>query len=76
MTGPMKEKFEAQEKEYAYTTEEGSRQLVFGAVGGNDEELKGEYFSMYKVREVSDYALSEEGLKVERRFWVCGLCNV
>ncbi|KIY65833.1 short-chain dehydrogenase [Cylindrobasidium torrendii FP15055 ss-10] len=73
VTGPMKDKFEAQEKEYAYTTEEGSRQLVFGAVGGDPDELKGEYFSMCKVREVSDYALSEEGFKAERRFWDDGI---
>lgn len=44
--------------------------MVFGAVSDDAEALKGQYFSMCKVREVSDYALSDEGWSMERRFWV------
>ncbi|KIY62167.1 NAD(P)-binding protein [Cylindrobasidium torrendii FP15055 ss-10] len=69
----VKQGLEDLEKEYAYTTEEGSRQLVFGAVNDDPEALKGQYFSMCKVREVSDYALSDEGWSMERRFWDDGI---
>ncbi|KAF9023894.1 NAD(P)-binding protein [Hymenopellis radicata] len=51
----MKEGNAKQEAETAFTTEEGSRQLVYGAVGGadNEQELRGAYISRSKVEEVS-----------------------
>ncbi|KIY69355.1 NAD(P)-binding protein [Cylindrobasidium torrendii FP15055 ss-10] len=67
LTGPVKEYMEQLEKECAYTSEEGSRQLVFGAVGGDAEALKGQFVSMCRVREVSDYVL--QSAELERRLW-------
>ncbi|KIK50843.1 hypothetical protein GYMLUDRAFT_252589 [Collybiopsis luxurians FD-317 M1] len=56
------------------TTEEGGRQLVWAAVGGSgstgeEEKLKGGYVSFGEVVEPSDYSMSEEGLKVEEKYW-------
>jgi retinol dehydrogenase 12 len=63
------------EKLLAMTTEEGGRQLVWAAVGGSgstreEEKLKGGYVSFGEVVEPSDYSMSEEGLKVEEKYWV------
>jgi len=56
----------------ARTTEEGSRQLVWAAIGGagREFELRGGYVSMANLEEVSDYALSDEGAVVQTRIWV------
>jgi len=56
----------------ARSTEEGSRQLVWAAVGGagREFELRGGYVSNANLREVSDYALSDEGAAVQTRLWV------
>ena len=57
---------------FAFTTEEGSRQLVYAALGGKDDpdKMKGAFVSMGAVQEVSDYVLSEEGGRVQERIWV------
>ena len=73
----------AGEKMLAYTTEEGSRQYVWAAVGGSKEaspsepegmytndQLHGQYTSASKVQEVADYVLSAEGTAVQARIWV------
>lgn len=56
----------------ARTTEEGSRQLVWAAIGGvgREFELRGGYVSKADLQEVSDYALSDEGAVVQTRLWV------
>lgn len=56
----------------ARTTEEGSRQLVWAAVGGTGREfeLRGGYVSKANLQEVSDYALSDGGAVVQARLWV------
>ncbi|KAF8483532.1 hypothetical protein DFH94DRAFT_626525 [Russula ochroleuca] len=55
----------------ARTAEEGSRNLVWGAVGGagREFELRGAYVSNANLDEVSDYALSDEGAVVQARIW-------
>jgi len=73
----------AGEKMLAYTTEEGSRQYVWAAVGGSkdaspsepggiytNDQLHGQYTSASKIQEVSDYVLSAEGTTVQARIWV------
>jgi hypothetical protein len=62
----------------ARTTEEGSRQLVWAAVGGagREFELRGGYVSMANLQEVSDYALSDEGAVVQTRLWVCKFSHI
>ena len=54
------------------TAEEGSRQLVWAAVGGvgREFELRGGYVNKANLQEVSDYALSDEGATVQTRLWV------
>ncbi|KAJ7123560.1 hypothetical protein C8R44DRAFT_831249 [Mycena epipterygia] len=47
------------ERLLAWTTEEGSRQLI----------LHGQYIAASKVQEVSDYVLSADGARVEDRVW-------
>ena len=56
----------------ARTTEQGSRQLVWAAVGGagREFELRGGYVSKADLQEVSDYVLSDEGAAVQTRVWV------
>ena len=56
----------------ARTTEEGSRQLLWAAIGGarREFELRGAYVSNANIQEVSDYALSDEGAVVQTRLWV------
>lgn len=56
----------------ARTTEQGSRQLVWAAVGGTGREfeLRGAYVNKANLQEVSDYVLSDEGAVVQTRLWV------
>ncbi|KAJ7185266.1 hypothetical protein C8R46DRAFT_1342576 [Mycena filopes] len=58
---------------FARTAEEGSRRLVWSAVGPATQEdpnrLRGEFITGCAVQEVSDYALSVDGLKAQSRFW-------
>ncbi|KAF8208783.1 hypothetical protein K438DRAFT_1904381 [Mycena galopus ATCC 62051] len=58
------------DKSIALPTEAGSRQLVWAAVGGSPNKLRGEYISLWnKVDEVSDYILTPEGAKLQDRIW-------
>jgi hypothetical protein len=54
----------------ARTTECGSRTLVHAAIGGTQKEMQGRYLNCCRVVEESDYAISEEGQKLENRLWV------
>jgi len=55
----------------ASTSEEGSRQLVYAAVGekADEKKMRGAFISWGRVEEVSDFVLSEEGTKVQDRIW-------
>ncbi|KAI0260746.1 hypothetical protein BC834DRAFT_973199 [Gloeopeniophorella convolvens] len=55
----------------ARTSEEGSRQLVWAAVGDSarEYELRGGYASSMKLKEVSDYVLSDDGASAQVRVW-------
>ncbi|KAJ7765295.1 hypothetical protein B0H16DRAFT_1796663 [Mycena metata] len=55
----------------ARTAEQGSRRLVWSAVGQQEQPdtLRGEFITMCKVQEVSDYVLSVDGQKAQNRFW-------
>ncbi|KAF5322502.1 hypothetical protein D9619_002190 [Psilocybe cf. subviscida] len=60
------------EKVLARTSEEGARQLVWAAVGGEDEPLDnmhGAYLSLAKFVEPSDYVLSVEGQQHANKIW-------
>ena len=54
------------------TAEQGSRQLVWAAVGGAGREfdLRGAYVNKADIHEVSDYILSDDGAVAQRRIWV------
>ncbi|KAK0434089.1 hypothetical protein EV421DRAFT_2088095 [Armillaria borealis] len=58
-------------EELAFTTEQGSRQLVYAAVGSmdNEEKLRGKYIRMSEVVEESDFVISEDGKIVQDRVW-------
>ncbi|OAX35509.1 short-chain dehydrogenase [Rhizopogon vinicolor AM-OR11-026] len=60
-----------QERLLASTTEQGSRQLVFAAVGKRDDEekIRGAYLSRGRVEEVADFVLSDEGHKMQDTIW-------
>ena len=60
------------DKLLAWSTERGSRQLVFAALGNqeNSAELKGSYITSSEVAEPSDYVISDEGDKVQKQLWV------
>ncbi|KAG1809102.1 uncharacterized protein BJ212DRAFT_1528640 [Suillus subaureus] len=59
------------ERLLAWTPEQGSRQLVFGAVGGrdNEENVKGGFVSCGGLVEVADFVLSDEGRKMQDTVW-------
>lgn len=69
--GEKATRYKQMEDEFAYTSEEGSRQIVYSAIGGKDEKLRGKFISYSRVLEVSDWMLSEEGKKAEDKIWVC-----
>ncbi|KAJ6526944.1 hypothetical protein DFH09DRAFT_1371493 [Mycena vulgaris] len=59
------------ERILAFTTEEGSRQLLWAAVGlpGSPDKLRGEYINQCTVEEPSDFIVSSEGAKAQDRIW-------
>ena len=61
------------EKALARTTEEGSRQLVWAAVGGENQldQMRGAYISIARISEASDFAISQEGKHYQDKLWVC-----
>jgi len=61
------------EKALARTSEEGSRQLIWAAVGGEDQldEMRGAYISIAQISEVSDFVISEDGKVYQDKLWVC-----
>ncbi|KAJ7587092.1 hypothetical protein C8J56DRAFT_787096 [Mycena floridula] len=66
--------FEALEREVGITAEEGSRQLVYGAVAGlgnaeEEEKLRAKYISFSEVFEESDFCISEAGFQMQTRIW-------
>lgn len=65
---------EKMEREVGIPTEEGSRHIVYGAVGGADAEdnLRGQLISLSRIVEVGDYILSEDGKIAEAKLWVGG----
>ena len=60
----------------ALSAEVGSRHIIFSAIGkdenGKDEGLRGQYTSLSKVKEPSDFVLSAVGVSAEERLWVSG----
>ena len=57
----------------AHTTEEGSRQLVYAAVGSpeNPDMLNGQYIKLWnEIEEVNDHCLGAEGRERQDKLWV------
>ncbi|KAG2139826.1 uncharacterized protein EDB93DRAFT_691911 [Suillus bovinus] len=59
------------ERLLAWTAEQGSRQLIFAAVGGRDDEenMKGGFVSRGRLVEVADFVLSDEGHRMQDTVW-------
>jgi len=57
---------------FAHTAEVGSRNILYGAVGGpaNIEDLRGAYIYRCDLREPSDYVVSYEGAVAQEKIWV------
>ncbi|KAJ7140939.1 hypothetical protein C8R44DRAFT_692833 [Mycena epipterygia] len=55
----------------AFTAEEGSRRLVWGAVGqpANPDALRGQYLNQCRVEEPSDFVISPEGQRAQEQIW-------
>lgn len=56
----------------SWSTERGSRQLIFAALSHErrEDELKGVYISSSKVTEPSDFIISDEGKAAQTQAWV------
>ena len=56
----------------AWTSEQGSRQLIYAAVGELDDEdhMKGAYVNHAAVVQPSDFVISEEGKAMQDNLWV------
>jgi hypothetical protein len=72
LTGEREERIKGQQKDWAFSTEEGSRSIVYGAVGGTEMEdkLRGQYISLSEILEPSDLVLGEDGRKLGETLWV------
>ncbi|KAF5326302.1 hypothetical protein D9611_000458 [Ephemerocybe angulata] len=59
------------EKLLAWTTEEGSRQIVFAAVGkySNPDELHGAFINLHEVVEASDHVIGDDGKRRRDILW-------
>ncbi|KAF5325729.1 hypothetical protein D9611_000467 [Ephemerocybe angulata] len=59
------------ERLLAWTTEQGSRQLVYGALGGSDklDQINGAYLELHQVVEPSDHVIGYEGKKRRDKLW-------
>ncbi|KAJ7756205.1 hypothetical protein B0H16DRAFT_694862 [Mycena metata] len=59
------------ERIMAFTAEEGSRQLVFGALGEakNPDALRGAYINQSRVEEPSDFVIGSAGHKAQSQIW-------
>ncbi|KAE9392292.1 NAD(P)-binding protein [Gymnopus androsaceus JB14] len=68
--GEVAEQFKKMEDESAYTSEEGSRHIIYSAIGGKDKELRGAFMSYLEPVEISAWMLSDEGKKAEDKTWV------
>ncbi|KAJ7579307.1 hypothetical protein C8J56DRAFT_868375 [Mycena floridula] len=67
-------RYQAMDSEFGYTSEEGSRHIVYGATAGygipeEEEKLRGKYISLSEVLEESDFSLSKEGYEMQNRLW-------
>ncbi|TFK39479.1 short-chain dehydrogenase [Crucibulum laeve] len=60
------------ERAMARTAEEGSRQLVWAAVGGDDQldDLRGAFINNLEVCEAGDFIISDKGKSVQEKLWL------
>ena len=73
-TGDRLARYQALEKQYALTTEEGSRHIVYAALKGlgdkqEEEKLNGVYLNVSRVEEAGDFVLSDVGGRVQDKLW-------
>ncbi|KAE9398569.1 NAD(P)-binding protein [Gymnopus androsaceus JB14] len=62
--GEVAEQFKKMEDESAYTSEEGSRHIIYSAIGGKDEELRGAFMSYLEPAEISAWMLKVEMIEL------------
>ncbi|KAJ7599315.1 hypothetical protein C8J56DRAFT_771070 [Mycena floridula] len=66
--------FEAMDRAFGLTAEEGGRHIVYGVTVGHgnteeEEKLKGKYISSSQIIEESDFCLSDAGYEMQNRLW-------
>ncbi|KAK1225847.1 hypothetical protein PQX77_011209 [Marasmius sp. AFHP31] len=71
VTGQQAEAIAKMKEEYAYTSEEGGRQLLYAAIGERDREaeMRGGWVAFSEISECSDFLLGEEGKRLEGKVW-------
>lgn len=60
----------------AISSEKASRRLVWGALGGKEDEesLRGAFLRLSRASEPSDFVISDQGQEVQEKIWVkCSL---
>ncbi|KAK6996838.1 hypothetical protein R3P38DRAFT_3067999 [Favolaschia claudopus] len=70
LTGAFKHVAKVMETLIALPTEVGARRLVAGAVGGKEDELRGQFMNRAEVWKPHPDMETEEGRGVEERIWV------
>ncbi|KAG7093104.1 hypothetical protein E1B28_009390 [Marasmius oreades] len=70
-TGEEAETIRKMKEAMALSSEEGSRQVLYAAVGDRvqEEAFRGAYVAFTSVQECSDFILSDEGQRAERKLW-------
>lgn len=63
--------FRLMEAVLAWSGEVGARVVLWAALAGKPDEMRGQYVSTWEVREASDFVLSKKGREVQDKVWVC-----
>jgi hypothetical protein len=58
----------------AWSTETGSRSLLYAALANDSDKMRGQFINPFRVDEPSDFVLSENGKIAQDRLWVSTLC--
>jgi hypothetical protein len=54
----------------ARSSSDGGKLLVYACIGGEGDDLRGQYVTDMGTREPADFVIDEQGAEVQRRLWV------
>ena len=71
VTGEEAERVRKMKEEFAFTSEEGGRQLLYAAIGERDKEdqMRGAWVAFSEISECIDFLLDDEGKRLEAKMW-------